>query len=376
MESVILIIGIVQGTFLILTLVAKSSPKQKVNQYLVLLLVTFVIALCGQLLLVSGYAEKIKHLFVITTSVIFLFGPLLYCYIKSLISPNIKIPYFAFFHLLPFFCYLIFVIHLSFFSAVELEIVTDHPVNRYSFMHWLLPAIKFSHVAFYTVGCLVILMRYARRVEENFSNIDSINLLWLRNLVIGFILFEVAVISTIIFNLNSLADTPNADAVLSLFLVLLIFMTGFYGMHQPAILERPLELDIDKKNTKEKKEDGGIYYKNLSGEDIAIISARLDELKSQEIYLDRFLNLRMLSDLVGVSHHKMSEFLNTQMKMTFYEFVNRSRVSNAKQRLIDSQESILDIALQVGFNNKATFNKAFKNFESMTPSDFRRQNRN
>ena len=107
LESAILIIGIVQGVFLILTLMAKSSKKHQANRYLVLLLSAFVMALSAQWLSVSGYAENMKPLFVIASSVVFLFGPLLYFYVKSLTLSAAKVRFSGVPHLVPFCCYLV-----------------------------------------------------------------------------------------------------------------------------------------------------------------------------------------------------------------------------------------------------------------------------
>ncbi|WP_170948957.1 helix-turn-helix domain-containing protein [Arsukibacterium tuosuense] len=359
---------------------AKSSNKHQANRYLVLLLSAFVTALSAQWLSVSGYAENMKPLLVIASSVVFLFGPLLYFYVKSLTLSAAKVRLFGMLHIVPFCCYLALIIYAAFFSTAELKIVTNESLSNYSAAQLLLPLLKLAHVISYTVVCLVLLIRYARRIKHSFSNIDNINLLWLRNLVIGFILFESALIAALLFDLRAFAITSNADTILSFVLVLLIFMTGFYGMHQPAILEAPFEFETSARNNSDNsiaaQNDARIAGpKNLRTEDISMISNKLEALKSQRIYLDRFLNLQTLSDLVGVSQHKMSEYLNSHIGMTFYEYVNKARIEDAKQRLIDSQQSILDIALDVGFNNKATFNKAFKSFESATPSEFRCRNK-
>jgi AraC-like DNA-binding protein len=48
-----------------------------------------------------------------------------------------------------------------------------------------------------------------------------------------------------------------------------------------------------------------------------------------------------------------------------------------KRRLSDPKvksETILTLALDVGFNSKATFNAVFKKYTGLTPQQFRRQN--
>ena len=59
--------------------------------------------------------------------------------------------------------------------------------------------------------------------------------------------------------------------------------------------------------------------------------------------------------------------------MNFNELINTYRIQAVKERLIDpgySHLSILGIAFESGFNSKATFNRAFKQFTQQTPSEF------
>lgn len=316
----------------------------------------------------------------IASSVVFLFGPLLYFYVKSLTLSGTKLRYFGLPHMAPFYIYLVLIFYLVFFSTAELKIVTDGSLSDFSVSKLFLPLLKLAHVVSYTIACLVLLVRYSQRIKHSYSNIDNINLLWLRNLVIGFILFECTLIAALLFDFSAFGVASNADTLLSFILVLLIFMTGFYGMHQPALPAMPFEFNRDSlssddvPNNADQNQGKHSLQKNLRPEDISLLTAKLSTFSSDRIYLDRFLNLHTLSELVGVSQHKLSEYLNSHIGMTFYEFVNKARIEDAKQRLVESQQSILDIALDVGFNNKATFNKAFKSFESITPSEFRRRN--
>ena len=58
--------------------------------------------------------------------------------------------------------------------------------------------------------------------------------------------------------------------------------------------------------------------------------------------------------------------------MNFNELINKYRIEKAAKIIDDSNGDavIIDIAYSVGFNSKSTFNKAFKKFINMTPSDY------
>ena len=74
--------------------------------------------------------------------------------------------------------------------------------------------------------------------------------------------------------------------------------------------------------------------------------------------------------------HKPSQYvsqtLSQQLGTTFFDFINGARIDDAKQMLVDTDESVLDIALTIGFNSRSSFYKAFKQFTGVTPSQYRK----
>ncbi|MCL1949522.1 MAG: AraC family transcriptional regulator [Turicibacter sp.] len=58
---------------------------------------------------------------------------------------------------------------------------------------------------------------------------------------------------------------------------------------------------------------------------------------------------------------------------TFNNYLNHLRVEQAKKLLKASKESIIDISLQVGFNNHTHFSQTFKKLAGLTPTQFRNQ---
>lgn len=115
-------------------------------------------------------------------------------------------------------------------------------------------------------------------------------------------------------------------------------------------------------------------YKNsgLESEDRQRIKRKLQTLmKEEQAYTESSLNLRHLSERLGEKPHYLSQVINQEMGMSFYEWVNSHRIKAAKHFLKQRDSNIIDIAEAVGFNSKSTFNTAFRRIVGTTPSAYR-----
>jgi AraC-like DNA-binding protein len=109
------------------------------------------------------------------------------------------------------------------------------------------------------------------------------------------------------------------------------------------------------------------------------LTQRLQHLmEDTQAYRRNELSLGTLAEELGTSAHQLSELLNVHMGRSFYSFLNDYRIRHACQMLQDTrcQMRILDIAFESGFNNKNSFNRAFKDALGQTPNAYRGQARN
>ena len=100
----------------------------------------------------------------------------------------------------------------------------------------------------------------------------------------------------------------------------------------------------------------------------------LEHMATQRPYLEGGLKLRDVAARIGISSHHLSQVINQETGTNFFDFVNRYRVEEAKRRLTDPESrslTVLAIGLESGFNNKASFNSAFRKFANTTPSAYR-----
>ena len=67
--------------------------------------------------------------------------------------------------------------------------------------------------------------------------------------------------------------------------------------------------------------------------------------------------------------------INEHLGASFFEYVNQLRIEEAKRLLTETTRSdlhVIEAAYMVGFNNKVSFNTAFKKATGMTPTEYRR----
>lgn len=92
-----------------------------------------------------------------------------------------------------------------------------------------------------------------------------------------------------------------------------------------------------------------------------------------KLYLDNALSLQRLARHINSTPNYVSQTLNETLQISFFDFINRHRILDAQQRLVSSDTSVVDIAMDVGFNAKSSFYTAFKKEAQMTPVQYRKQ---
>jgi AraC-like DNA-binding protein len=104
-----------------------------------------------------------------------------------------------------------------------------------------------------------------------------------------------------------------------------------------------------------------------------LFSRAQQEMLSNARYLEMDLTLGELAASMAATPRDLSEAINAEGGVSFYDFVNGYRLEAARRLLLDDRDArILSIAHRAGFNSKSTFNKVFKSTTGQTPSQFRK----
>lgn len=85
------------------------------------------------------------------------------------------------------------------------------------------------------------------------------------------------------------------------------------------------------------------------------------------------LNVQELASEAGLSRTAFSQRFTKLMGMSTSQYITHWRLQKAKQMLLQEQHNILDIAVQIGYQTEAAFNKVFKRHFGITPGAYRRK---
>lgn len=84
-------------------------------------------------------------------------------------------------------------------------------------------------------------------------------------------------------------------------------------------------------------------------------------------------SLADMAKALGYHEKYLSSELHFLTKMNFRAFLSTYRIDHAKRLLRTTGKSIAEIALDSGYSSINTFNRAFKNAEGSTPSEYRKR---
>jgi AraC family transcriptional regulator len=88
-------------------------------------------------------------------------------------------------------------------------------------------------------------------------------------------------------------------------------------------------------------------------------------------HLDRDIKLADLSQLLGISQFHFSYLFKQAIGTSPYQYLLLQRIERAKQLLKQTDRSIMDIALECGFNSHSHLSKQFRQLTGMTPKTYR-----
>lgn len=84
------------------------------------------------------------------------------------------------------------------------------------------------------------------------------------------------------------------------------------------------------------------------------------------------IRLSELAELAHMSEVGFSRFFRLRTGLTVSEYLIKVRIGQAARLLVDTTNTVREIAYACGFNNISNFNRLFLKYKQLTPNEFRR----
>jgi AraC-like DNA-binding protein len=359
-------------TFALLLLFFK---KQKFLPDKILALFFLLLSLTMSLAFMEGYNREnnYPYPFLLFTAPPFLLlhGPFLWFYIKSFTIREFRFKPIYLLHFLPFLAMLAeHSIDLFFLPAAE---KIDIAYNE-EFVHFLsypvfMTLIVVSPLVYFSWGLLII-KNYNSHLKNYFSKLNDINLNWLRILLIASITFYFIVNGSFFVSLFKPFESFYEMQFMSFaFSTIYVLFLGLYGHKQVNLFaNHSIPFDLEQIVPEPSSQ------KNLDESEKLFIENLLSSMEKEKPFLNPDVNLATLSSALKTSPDRLSNTLNNNLNMNFYDFINHYRIEEFKKecRLEKNKNyTFIAIAYNCGFNSKATFNRVFKNATGLTPKEFK-----
>lgn len=321
------------------------------------------------------WGEAVRyHVFDISPNLFFLFGfayflegPALYWYTRSMIYKDFAFRRLDTLHLLPTVAaqlYLYFAYHRH-PAAVQSDLVLDFQIFiSTGGFHDVFVTGQKSILIIYGAACLFQLVRYRALLKERYSSIEKIDLVWLHLLVGGFLLAWTWSLVTHVYGFYRPGEVSDLMGIVGNYMTfVLINILVFYTLMHSGVFEG-ISQDTRRGRPADDREP-------IDPGHVERIRAAMER---EKLFLNHRLTVDEFAGHVKLPPRQVSSVIKRTFSRNFLEFVNGYRVEEAKRILADpanGDDSVLEIASKAGFNSKATFNRFFRKFAGLTPTEYR-----
>lgn len=299
---------------------------------------------------------RVPHILYMSSIFSFLYGPLLYFYFKRIIQ-KYTFKKQDILHLVPTFIIIIIMFPIFLFTREEkLHIMFE--VGSFNKGPYLYGIVTTKILSLLIYGALIVHLYFK---NNQFKDYAPEARKWLTILVT---LSSIYVIAYTVYGLTISDFIPRLNLVYYFQIVVMATMVlyiGYASFRSPKLFAGNFSSNNDK------------YLKSglTPSYSLELKEALIQLFEKDKIYLQNKVSLDQVSELLGTTRHNTSQVINEHFGLNFFEFINKYRIADAAA-ILEKEENIniIDVAYEVGFNNKVTFNKSFKKFLMQTPSQY------
>ncbi len=320
---------------------------------------------------------------------LFLIGPVIYFYTKSLLYPSFKFKLKDFLHLIPFCLYSIYslivyvtdklVLHQYYFYSNG----RDKDLDPWYQISGLVSMIIYFLLSIKTYN------QYKKMIFDNLSFADLVLFDWIKKYLIAFLGMQfLRIIFFLVF--------PGWGNFIQNWWYFLLFSALFYYVAISSLLQKGIKVSAYNLKHFESIIKNPVTIEPVESSNVIVTSkVILDKtndqnyidptvlelwknkietfIESQKLFQNPLLNLNDVASGLQTHPTQISRMINQGFKMNFNDFINNYRIEAVKEMLKKNEQkrkTLLGIAYESGFNSKTTFNRSFKKNTNTSPKKY------
>ncbi len=363
--AIFIFLGIVQAAFLSVFFFSKENRKIEANVYQGILVLSMAACTLEIFLCYTGYIITCLWLVDFSEPLSFLIGPAFYLMTISLTKG--KTDSTRYYHFIvaalwliiqiPFFLQSDDVKFNAWIGAFHTAGLTFREAKDDFFSIPYHSEIILTHLSIYTILGLISTFKAFQAKKESILKTRHPTFLQLRSSVIQFALVLILIVVVKLFYRG---DT--GDHLFAAYISIPIYLISFQVIRQSGFFKQPNLVDQQKYKSSSLSQD----------DQTAILKKLKERMEIEKPFLKPDFSLPELASQLKLSVHQLSQVINDGLGKSFFEMTAEYRIEEAKQLLkTKSNIKVEEIAEEVGYNSKSSFNTAFKKITGKTPSEWR-----
>lgn len=229
-----------------------------------------------------------------------------------------------------------------------------------AYLTWPSSMVIYVYLCCLTMTAIIIFLiwirqaiKYKRYIRENFSNIDEIDISWLRIVAWFFIACQ------LIWLVITIVRHPLTDCLYYAFSIILWQIT-----FEHILLQRPVVMNLPPPTTN-----------SLEDKKYAFTGTLESVIKQDRLYLNPTLSLKDLATRIGTNRTYLSDYITHVLGTTFYDYINSLRIEEQSLALMREHPdyTLERIATESGFQSLSTFRRAFQKLKGISPNSYKKQ---
>lgn len=370
-EELLIFSGLLISAFFILYFSLFNRIERGGRNYIIAGLSFALYTFLYDFFLINGYNRYLVWFYIFYLPIIFSFYPIIYHYLVYAVgdkNKRILVKVFSYLPLVVFLLLVVFYLPLDFQSKIDfitkdINSFKDQSEPYKTFQIIIHSLYYFQFVIFTTI---FFHLYFSQRKRKSAGKNKKLFLPgWLFLFITIIIMYEVIYLFIVLFDFSIYDRTIEAIANF-----MFLFLLGFLGVYHDAMM---IKMKLESEDAKEVIDSLIIKKETIEPSDAELVINKLEMLISgQKLYKNPGLKLEHIAKKFHIPVNKLSMIINRQTGNNFSFFLNKIRIDEAKHLMHSNEkkQKIEDIYLQVGYYTRSTFNRAFKQIEGKTPTEF------